>query len=635
MYLKSLQIENFRCIKNLTLEFNKGLNVIIGENNTGKTAVIDALRLSFSIGIERREIFPSPDDFFINRVAEKANEIEFHLVFSDISEEEKGIFVEMLAINDGNEPELKLHIRYELINKNGIEKIKYRYWGGENKGQNIPPELMSLFYFVYLGALRNAERDLRPSRGNRLGQLFMKLEGNKDKQKGYAESLNKIINENHKWTELIDKAQEKVNTHLKKTSILNDTQTIKIDFLPLEFKKIVENMKMFIPFKYIVKKEEISRILGANNEVLRRYFANPDEENLEFRGNFKDILELDYKDKKINENIKKNLEDIYNKSLIRFEIGQNGLGSNNLIYIATVLGDLLERKFIEKETYITLLLEEPEAHLHPQLQDILFNYFKEIENKNIQVFITSHSPTITAKTNIDSTIVLYKQNDKIASLPLKKCPLEVKHKKYLERFLDVTKSQLFFAKGVILVEGISEALLLPVFADIIGEKYNFDKNGIEVVNIGGVTFEPFANLFNSDKENERLNIKCAIITDNDKKDGEISLRAKNAKKLAKGQLKVFFAEYTFEYELYASDNKTEIMKIYRGFHPNFKIDEEENLSLQEQAIIFKDKIKGNKDKAPFAQELSQQLSKDKTLKDEFKVPQYIQDAIKWVVENDE
>jgi len=630
VYLKKLQVKNFRCIEDLTLEFNKGLNVIIGENNTGKTAVIDALRLSFSIGLERREIFLSPNDFFIDRSGEKANEIEFHLTFSDISEEEQGIFIEMLAINKEGEAELKLHIRYELINKNVIEKIKFRYWGGEKEGQNIPPELMSLFYFVYLGALRNAERDLRPSRGNRLGQLFMKLEGDKDKQEEYAVSINEKINEDNRWAELIDRAKNKVNAHLKKTSILNDTQTIEIDFLPLEFRKIVENMKMFIPFKYIVKKEEITSILGEKNEVLRRYFINPDEENLEFKDDFNNILKSDTK---MSEDKRKKIKDIYNKALIRFEIVQNGLGYNNLIYIATVLGDLLERKSIKEETYITLLIEEPEAHLHPQLQDILFNYFKEIKGEGIQIFITSHSPTITAKTDIDSTIVLYKRSDKILNLPLRKCPLENKHKKYLERFLDVTKSQLFFAKGVILVEGISEALLLPVFVDIMGEKYNLDKNGIEIVNVGGVAFEPFAELFNSDKENERLNIKCAIITDNDKKNGQISARAKNAQRLEKGQLKVFLAEYTFEYELYASNNKKAITDIYNTLHPQFRIDEKAD--IKKQANIFRDKIKTNNDKAPFAQKLSQKLTEDKTLRSNFKVPKYIQDAIKWVVENDE
>ena len=630
MYLKNFQIKNFRCIEDLTLEFDKGLNVIIGENNTGKSAVIDALRLSSSIGLERREIFLSPDDFFTNKFGEKTNEIEFHLKFSDISEEEQGIFVEMLALNEENKAELKLHIRYELINKNGIEKIKFRYWGGDNEGQNIPPELMGLFYFVYLGALRNAERDLRPGRGNRLGQLFMKLERDRDEQEKYANSLNKKIKEDEKWADLIDKAKNKINAHLEKTSILNDTQTIGINFLPFEFKKIVENMKMYLPFKYIVKREEITSTLETKNEVLKKYFTNPENGNLEFKDDFENILESDTE---LDNSKKKKLKGIYNKSLIRFEIGQNGLGYNNLIYIATVLGDLLERKSIEKETYITLLLEEPEAHLHPQLQDILFNYFKEMESKNIQIFITSHSPTITAKTNIDSTIVLYKKNDKVLSLPLRKCSLSSKHKKYLERFLDVTKSQLFFAKGVILVEGISEALLLPVFADIMGEKYNLDKNGIEVVNIGGVAFEPFANLFNSKNPDERLNINCAIITDNDEKNGQISPRAKNAKRLKNGQLEVFLAKYTFEYELYTSENRDMLNETYKGIHPKFSIIEDQ--SIEEQAKSFVEKLKSNKDKALFAQELSLRLTENETLRNKFKVPKYIEDAIKWVVENHE
>jgi len=628
VFLKSLQIKNFRCIEKITLDFSKGLNVIIGENNTGKTAIIDALRLSFSIGLQRREIFLSPDDFFIDRSGKKTNEIEFHLTFSDISEEEQGIFVEMLAINEGNEPELKLHIRYELINKNGIEKIRFRYWGGDKEGQNIPPELMGLFYFVYLGALRNAERDLRPGRNNRLGQLFMKLERDRDEQEKYADSLNEKINEDLRWTELIDKAKKKVNAHLEKTSILNDTQTIEIDFLPLEFRKIVENMKMFLPFKHIVKKEEITSTLGTKNEVLKKYFTNPDNGNLEFKDDFYNILELDTE---INEIMKERLKDIYNKAQIRFEISQNGLGYNNLIYIATVLGDLLERKSIEEETYISLLMEEPEAHLHPQLQDILFNYFKGMEKEKIQVFITSHSPTITAKTNIDSTIVLYKKKSKISNLALRKCPLEPKEKNYLERFLDVTKSQLFFAKGVILVEGISEALLLPVFADIMREKYNLDKNGIEVVNIGGVAFKPFAKLFNSDKEEKRLNVNCSIITDNDRnKDGEIPSRAQNAKDLEKEQLKVFFADYTFEYELYKT-NSSMIIKTYKILHSRFTINEA--VSIEGQAKRFVEKLKNNKDKAIFAQELSRILIENKNLMKTFVVPQYIQNAIKWVIQN--
>ena len=640
MYLENLRIKNFRCIEDLTIEFREGLNVIIGENNTGKTTIIDALRFAFSIGMQRREIYLSSNDFFIDRFGIKTNEIEFHLTFSDISEEQKGVFYEMLSISkdekeDENKDEivnekakLKLHLRYGLINKNGVEKIKFKYWGGEHEGENVPSELMDLFYFVYLGALRDAERDLKPNKGNRLGQLFMKLEKDQDKQNEYTISIDNKIKNDKEWRVLLNNANQKVNEHLEKISMLSDTQSVEIDFLPLEFKKIVENLKMFLPFQAKIKKKDIINIYGEKNQKWEKYFENPSESELIFKNNFDVIFKTDTE---IIDGPKIMLKEIYDKSYKHFEINQIGLGYNNLIYIATVLGDLLEKKYFEKESHNALLIEEPEAHLHPQLQDILFNYFQKVGKNQIQVFITSHSPTITAKTNINSTIVLYKEKNKISNLPLIKCPLSEKHKKYLERFLDVTKSQLFFAKGVILVEGISEALLLPVFADIMEDDYNLDKNGIEIVNIGGVAFEPFANLFNSEDYKKRLNVNCSIMTDDDRENikGEESSRAKKAMDLENGQLKVFLAEYTFEYELYISNNKDILIDVYRALHPRFEMCGA--ISIEEQGGKFVEKLKSNNDKAIFAQALSRRLIEDKNLKRKFIVPQYIQDAIKWVI----
>src|SRR3989339_850921 len=118
MYLKELHIKNFRCIEDLSLEFNEGLNVIIGENNTGKTAIIDALRLAFSIGMEKREIYLSSDDFFRDKKGNNSNTIEFDFTFANITDEEQGIFIELLSIED-NKSELQLHLRYTLETKNG------------------------------------------------------------------------------------------------------------------------------------------------------------------------------------------------------------------------------------------------------------------------------------------------------------------------------------------------------------------------------------------------------------------------------------------------------------------------------------------------------------------------------------
>ena len=116
-----------------------------------------------------------------------------------------------------------------------------------------------------------------------------------------------------------------------------------------------------------------------------------------------------------------------------FTLNQNGLGQNNLIYAATILGDLLNKK--DKGHYHALLIEEPEAHLHPQKQNTFFKYLNDLKEKGIQIFITSHSPTITAKTDLEFVTVLQKQKNEISSLALKDSGLSPENRKYLRKFL--------------------------------------------------------------------------------------------------------------------------------------------------------------------------------------------------------
>lgn len=320
-----------------------------------------------------------------------------------------------------------------------------------------------------------------------------------------------------------------------------------------------------------------------------------------------------------------------------FELYQNGLGYNNLIYTATVLGDLKQRKETQREGYAALLIEEPEAHLHPQLQNLFFKYLNKLDTEQgFQIFISSHSPTITAKADLKSVVVLQNQNDTVSGLSLDQSGLTESNRVYLHKFLDVTKSQMFFSNGVILVEGISEALLLPVFSQIMGIEYNIENAGIELVNLNGVAFSHFANMFNNDDDSKNLQTRCSLITDDDRdvQSDEIASRALAAQALEKKNLKVFLAERTFEFELFIAGNKDILLEIFGEMHPVAADRIIEDADIRVHAANFMEKVLSNKAKSELAHRLTVKLSSDEVARNAFIVPDYLQNAIKYVVKGE-
>jgi len=588
MYIEKFIIKNFRGIKDISLTFNKGLNVLIGENNAGKTAIIDALRICLSYGNQRREIYVSQSDFHQNKnvISDCEANIEFHFHFHIDIPEEAGWFNDLLSVQEDGVMDLQLHFRFYLDEN---ERVKYKVWGGTNEGQAISPEVLFLIYHVHLDALRDAEQYLRPVRGNRLGQLYSNIQidtehdTDQEKKREIAKKVRSAVDNDAEWIGHVEKGKEKINEHLKETSFTNKQQQVDISFLPFDFNKLVDNLKIQMPL--------------YSDELLDG-----------------DLTKQKY-----------------------FELYQNGLGYNNLIYTATVLGDLKQRKESQKETYAALLIEEPEAHLHPQLQNLFFNYLNKLDIEHgFQIFISSHSPTITAKANLKSVIVLQNLSDRIHALSLKKSGLTDDNHKYLQKFLDVTKSQIFFSNGVILVEGISEALLLPIFSRIVGVEYDIDKAGVELVNLNGVAFSHFANLFNNDDDVKNLKTRCSLITDDDtaEENDEITSRAKIATELAKKNLKVFLAERTFEFELFIAGNKDILLAIYTEMHPVSAGRIVADVDIKIHGANFVAKVISNKAKSELAHRLAVKLSTDEVARNAFIVPTYIEKAIKYAVKGE-
>ena len=225
-------------------------------------------------------------------------------------------------------------------------------------------------------------------------------------------------------------------------------------------------------------------------------------------------------------------------------------------------------------------------------------------------------------------------NGIIKAYSVASCPLENEKKRFLRRYLDVTKAQLFFCKGVILVEGISEALLLPELAKILG--YSLEERGISIVNVQSLAFQPFAKLF----QEKAMNTPAAIISDADPPEdvlpesldfGLISDVGKAILQLESGTLRIFLATKTLEYDLALAGNAQRMAEEYKKLRP------QRGKAMLEAVVSSKEPLEqvksfwrhfGNSDKARFAQILAESLSKTT---DGFAVPQYIVNAVKHVV----
>jgi putative ATP-dependent endonuclease of OLD family len=199
------------------------------------------------------------------------------------------------------------------------------------------------------------------------------------------------------------------------------------------------------------------------------------------------------------------LIDILRQLDLILEKNKFGLGTLNLLFIAAELLLFEEAKQGLKLT----LIEELEAHLHPQYQLRLIDFINSNE-KYGQFILTTHSTTLASKIKLESLIVCNKDN----AFPMGSnfTNLHPADYTFLERFLDATKANLFFARGVIIVEGDAENLLIPTIAEIIGRPLH--KYGVSIVNVGSTAYKRYANIFVR-KEEPKFGINVAIISDLD------------------------------------------------------------------------------------------------------------------------
>lgn len=186
-------------------------------------------------------------------------------------------------------------------------------------------------------------------------------------------------------------------------------------------------------------------------------------------------------------------------------IHELSLGGANLLFLTL---KLLEFKYQRaKETLANfLIIEEPEAHIHNHIQKTLFD---RIDYPNTQIIYSTHSTQISKVSNVKKMNILSRKG---VSTEVYQPSHNLKDKNItqIQRYLDVVRSNLLFAKGIILVEGDAEEIVIPILVkQVFG--ISLDELGISLINIGSTGFQNVAQLFHDD----RIQRKCAIITDLD------------------------------------------------------------------------------------------------------------------------
>ena len=423
----------------LVVTFHKGLNALIGENDSGKTAVIDAIKLVL-LTQSNEYIRPTENDFYVGSDGVAASEFWIDCVLSEFTEDEAKNFIECLTFTkdtDGLHYTLELHYHVWKEKNRIFSELRV---GKKDDGVTIDGKARESLKAVYLKPLRDAEREMSAGRSSRISQILLShpVFQNKDE---------------HQLIQIFNKANEDIE-------------------------------------KYFVEDENGKKILATirnNLEEFNDSGASHDASLQAAKAQLKSILE----------SLSLNAPEIH-----------PGLGELNLLFIAAELILLKE----DNDGGIKLaLIEELEAHLHPQAQLRLINYLQKEYNENgAQIIISTHSPILASKINLKNLILL--KDNQGYDLAEGKTGLEKGDYLFLQRFLDSTKSNLFFAKGIIMVEGDAETILLPVIADILG--YPLEKYGVSIVNVGSTAFLRYSRIMVRN-DGSTIGIPVSLVTDCD------------------------------------------------------------------------------------------------------------------------
>ncbi|GAA5172264.1 ATP-dependent nuclease [Viridibacterium curvum] len=488
MHVHRVSAENFRtfgaCLngKHLDILLNRGLNVLVGENDAGKTSIIDVMRYAL-LTTSNDFVRVEDDDFHID-AGNQATELWLEVELRGLSKPQQAALLDWLTLEAGAEPYLiiHLHARRRLGGVGGGRQSNPAVTvscGKGGGGAEISSAARELIRATYLKPLRDAVAELRPKKGSRLSQV---LRAHKDVKAEAENNFDKTKPDDKPTTlvEIMAQAQHRVSTRKVVTDVRDKLNDDFLKELSFDATPLISDIRVSadLTLAQILERLELTlRPPGGVSQDL---------------------------------------------------VCERGLGYNNVLFMAA---ELLLLSNGGGDELALLLIEEPEAHLHPQLQArVLSMLADKAATKNIQVVVTTHSPNVASSAPVE-TLTLVCSGRPYRLSPGDTC-LEPADYEFLRRFLDSSKANLFFARGVLIVEGPAESILLPALAEAAGR--SFEANGISTISVGGVGLFRYARILQR-KDGTKLPIKVACLGDSDIVPNDVSYVEGRQDKINKGQ----------------------------------------------------------------------------------------------------
>ena len=489
-YICRVQIKNFRNFRSVDFRLNKR-QVVIGENGVGKSNLLRALQLILDPTLSEKDRALEESDFWagLDAPMENGEEIEISMYLSDYEDNLDLLaqLVDATVMLDGGQEALKLTYRF-YPDENG--DYRFIVFKGDDETRPFTYEDRKVLNIKVIKAIRDVEAEMRSPRTSPLTQVLkQKYAPSKEALTDIAQRLDstgRSVLQVDQIQSLENCLKERINAILASDRNGFDVslRTTNADASKLLYalRPLIDGRETYDaslgvdnvlyvalvllqlqdstvpPFLDVDKYERLAR---KNQELATRFYRKTAANDYELQG---DEMSDGYPD--------------------LYRVMSETFGSNGVTILA---------------------VEEPEAHLHPIYQRLLYKHF--IKDCKAPVITTTHSTHISAVADVKSIVRLLETSNGTDVKTTADLNLESRELDDLARYIDVNRGEVYMAKGVVFVEGYAEEYLLPRFAEGLG--FELDRFGVVVCNIASTNFKPYWRFA------QALGLPCVAITDGD------------------------------------------------------------------------------------------------------------------------